>query len=188
MPGSIHSNTTGGSVGHGGSTVALGGTAVYSYGAGGADGGGYGGGGWRRRNFVGSAGAAARAGYGFLVTTDLEPGIGGDRRALWTCFCSFKTRRKRCVRVPPGRVMDDDGRSAFSFWLSVAVRQLCCCNFLLHVRRHVVGLFSLVGCRRMGTYVGSARVTPGFIHSATDVRYVLCVPCWVCSIFKVLRD
>ena len=117
MPGSIHSNTTGGSVGHGGSTVALGGTAVYSYGAGGADGGGYGGGGWRRRNFVGSAGAAARAGYGFLVTTDLEPGIGGDRRALWTCFCSFKTRRKRCVRVPPGRVMDDDGRSAFSFWL-----------------------------------------------------------------------
>ena len=57
MPGSIHSNTTGGSVGLGGSTVALGGTAVYSYGAGGADGGG-----WRRRNFVGSAGAAARAG------------------------------------------------------------------------------------------------------------------------------
>lgn len=101
MPGSTGSNNTGGSVGHGGSGVTVGGTAVhsysYSYGAGKADGGG--GSGWRRRNFVGSAGAAARAGYGFVVRTDLEPGIGGDRRALWTCFCSFKTRRKRWVLV-----------------------------------------------------------------------------------------
>lgn len=96
IPGSIgSSNTAGGSVGHGGSSVGVGGTTMYGYGVGGADGGG--GGGWRRRNFVGSAGAAARAGYGFVMTTDLEPGVGGDRRALWTCFCSFKTRRKRCV-------------------------------------------------------------------------------------------
>ncbi|CAM9481845.1 unnamed protein product, partial [Ectocarpus sp. 12 AP-2014] len=53
-----------------------------------------GGGGWRQRNFVGLGGSAARAGYGFVVTMDLEPGMSGDRRALWTCFCSFKTRRK----------------------------------------------------------------------------------------------
>lgn len=94
MPGSVGSTTTGGSAVHGGVAMASAGTAVYSYGAGVADGGG---GGWRRRNFVGSAGAASRAGYGFLATTDLEPGMSGDRRALWTCFCSFKTRRKRCV-------------------------------------------------------------------------------------------
>lgn len=106
IPGSIGSNTTGGSVGHGGSAAAVGGTTVYGYGAGGADGGR--GSGWRRRNFVGSAGAAVRAGYGFVVTTDLEPGIGGDRRALWTCFCSFKTRRKRCCLscVPASCVAD----------------------------------------------------------------------------------
>ncbi|CAM9654277.1 unnamed protein product, partial [Ectocarpus fasciculatus] len=48
----------------------------------------------RQRNFVGVGGSAARAGYGFVVTMDLEPGMSGDRRALWTCFCSFKTRRK----------------------------------------------------------------------------------------------
>ncbi|CAM9362644.1 unnamed protein product, partial [Sphacelaria rigidula] len=36
----------------------------------------------------------AQAGYGRGLTAGLEPGMGGDRRALWTCFCSFKTRRK----------------------------------------------------------------------------------------------
>lgn len=108
MPGgSIGGNSTGGSGGHPGAAAAPGGAAAYGYaggggGGGGGDGGGGGGsggggGGWRQRNFVGVGGSAARAGYGFVVTMDLEPGMSGDRRALWTCFCSFKTRRKRCV-------------------------------------------------------------------------------------------
>lgn len=48
-----------------------------------------------RRSYVRSASPAAQAGYGVGLVAGLEHGMSGDKRALWGCFCSFKTRRRR---------------------------------------------------------------------------------------------
>lgn len=118
MPGSIASSTTSGvGGGGGGAGSGGGGGGIYNHGGGGGwggGGGGSGGGGWRRSN-VGFASAPAQAGYGFGLTAGLEAGMGGDRRALWGCFCSFKTRRKRCVEVGGGSGKARGGGSVVIF-------------------------------------------------------------------------
>lgn len=91
------SSTAGNSINTGAGTSGAGSGVVsgsmHSYGSSLGWGGG-GGGGWMR-NFVGSASAAAQAGYGIGLTAGLEPEMSGDKRALWACFCSFKTKRER---------------------------------------------------------------------------------------------
>lgn len=50
--------------------------------------------GWRR-SYVRAATPATQAGYGVGLVAGLEHGMSGEKRALWGCFCSFKTRRRR---------------------------------------------------------------------------------------------
>ena len=84
----------------------------------GGGGGGAGVGEWRR-GYVRSASPAAQAGYGLGLVAGLEPGMGGDKRALWCCFCSFKTRRKRCA-----------GCGGWPVHAQTRLWRLGCCSFI----------------------------------------------------------
>lgn len=88
----VSANTAGvgGGMGGGGSSFGI--SFLPSYNGHGV--GGTGVAGWRR-SYVRSASPAAQAGYGVGLVAGLEHGMSGDKRALWGCFCSFKTRRRR---------------------------------------------------------------------------------------------